>query len=197
MVDEAVLDRLLRSHEAVAVDVLHDLLDRLTGVDGDQLGHTAGEGQHLLRLDLDVGRRAAKPGGALVDHELRVREGEALARCASGHDQCGRGHPHWAGPVFSALADPTRRQVVGYLAEHGETTATELAGVLPVTRQAVSKHLAALDAAGLVERRKAGREARYRLTPEPLSAAATWMAEVGARWDGRLAELRRHLGGAG
>jgi DNA-binding transcriptional ArsR family regulator len=89
--------------------------------------------------------------------------------------------PDRAGPVFSALADPTRRQVVGYLAEHGETTATELADILPVTRQAVSKHLAALGAAGLVERRKAGWEARYSLTPKPLSDAAEWRAEVGAR----------------
>ena len=63
-----------------------------------------------------------------------------------------------------------------------------------MTRQAVSKHLAALGAAGLVERRRAGREARYSLTPEPLSDAAAWMAEVGARWDDRLVELRRHLG---
>jgi DNA-binding transcriptional ArsR family regulator len=101
--------------------------------------------------------------------------------------------PDRAGPVFSALADPTRRQVVGYLAEHGDATATELAGVLPVTRQAVSKHLAALGAAGLVERRKAGREARYRLTPEPLTAASTWIAQVGGQWDDRLRELRRHL----
>jgi DNA-binding transcriptional ArsR family regulator len=101
-----------------------------------------------------------------------------------------------AGPVFSALADPTRREVLGYLAEHGDATATELAGVLPVTRQAVSKHLTALGAAGLVERRKAGREARYALRPGPLSYAAEWMAAVGARWDGRLAELHRHLGGA-
>lgn len=101
--------------------------------------------------------------------------------------------PDRAGPVFSALADPTRRQVVGYLAEHGDATATELAGVLPVTRQTIAKHLAALGAAGLVARRKTGREARYRLTPEPLSDAARWMTEVGARWDERLAELRRHL----
>jgi DNA-binding transcriptional ArsR family regulator len=98
-----------------------------------------------------------------------------------------------AGPVFSALADPTRRLVVGYLARHEDATATELAGVLPVTRQAVSKHLAALGAAGLVERRKRGREARYRLTPRPLEDAANWMAQVGAQWDDRVAALRRHL----
>ena len=101
--------------------------------------------------------------------------------------------PDRAGPVFSALADPTRREVVRYLAEHGEATATELAGVLPVTRQAVSKHLVTLGAAGLVERHKSGREARYSLTPEPLSDAARWMAMVGAQWDDRLTNLRRHL----
>jgi len=99
-----------------------------------------------------------------------------------------------AAPVFAALADPTRREVVGYLAEHGEATATELAGVLPVTRQAVSKHLTALGAAGLVERRKNGREARYRLTPAPMTDAMAWMSAVGAAWDERLSALRRHLG---
>lgn len=99
-----------------------------------------------------------------------------------------------AGPVFSALADPTRRRVIDYLAEHETATATELAGVLPVTRQAVSKHLAALAGAGLVARTKQGREARYRLTPDPLADAASWIAAVGAKWDDRLAALRRHLG---
>jgi hypothetical protein len=63
------------------------------------------------------------------------------------------------------------------------------AGVAPGGRV-----LAALGAAGLVERRKTGREARYSLTPEPMTDAATWMADVGARWDEQLAELRRHLG---
>ncbi len=82
---------------------------------------------------------------------------------------------------------------MGYLAEHGETTATELAAVFPVTRQAIAKHLNALGAAGLVERRKAGREARFSLKPESLSDAAKWMAEVGAQWDARLANLREHL----
>ena len=96
--------------------------------------------------------------------------------------------------MFAALADATRREVVGYLAEHGEATATELAGVLPVTRQAVSKHLAALGSAGLVERRKNGREARYRLTPAPMTDAMAWMSAVGAAWDERLAALRSHLG---
>ena len=97
------------------------------------------------------------------------------------------------GQVFSALADAHRRHVLGYLAEHGTATATELTGELPMTRQAVSKHLATLADAGLVAAERRGRETRYSLTPEPLADAAAWMAEVGAAWDSRLAALRRHL----
>jgi DNA-binding transcriptional ArsR family regulator len=97
------------------------------------------------------------------------------------------------GRVFDALADPNRRYVVEALAERQDATATELASELPVTRQAVAKHLAALNEAGLVESRREGRETRYELTPGPLAAAMDWMASVGAEWDSRLAALRRHL----
>ena len=97
-----------------------------------------------------------------------------------------------AGPeaVFTALSDPTRR---GLLATIGTrpATATELASKLPITRQAVVKHLGALAEAGLVDRERAGREVIYRLTPAPLSAAVSWMAEVGGQWDQRLARLVR------
>ena len=95
--------------------------------------------------------------------------------------------------VFQALSDPTRRAVVRALSEHGDVTATELAGEFLVTRQAVSKHLAALADAGLVESERTGREVRYRLTPRPMAEAMDWMAGVGADWDERLARLRRHL----
>ena len=95
--------------------------------------------------------------------------------------------------VFDALADPTRRRMLSLLGERGEATATELAAELPVTRQAVAKHLTALAAAGLVEPTRAGREVRYRLTPEPLSGAMAWMATVGGRWDTRLDDLRKRL----
>ncbi len=83
--------------------------------------------------------------------------------------------------VFGALADPSRRQVIGYLSERGDATATELTGELPMTRQAVSKHLATLAGAGLVEARRSGRETRYQLT------------EAGTEWDDRLDALRKHL----
>jgi ArsR family transcriptional regulator, cadmium/lead-responsive transcriptional repressor len=93
------------------------------------------------------------------------------------------------GAVFAALADPTRREVVRSLAEQPGLTASRLAGDLPMTRQAISKHLAALSGAGLVEARREGRETRYILTPAPLAGAMEWMAEVGAEWDARLARL--------
>jgi len=93
------------------------------------------------------------------------------------------------GAVFAALADPTRRQVVRSLAREQAVTASGLAGELPMTRQAVAKHLTALERAGLVSPRREGRETRYRLTPEPLEEAIAWMAEVGARWDRSLERL--------
>jgi DNA-binding transcriptional ArsR family regulator len=95
--------------------------------------------------------------------------------------------------VFSALADERRRSLVEVLAERGSATATELAAGLPVTRQAVAKHLASLGEAGLVAVTRSGREARYRLTPEPLDEAIAWIERVGASWDERLAALERHL----
>jgi DNA-binding transcriptional ArsR family regulator len=93
------------------------------------------------------------------------------------------------GAVFAALADPTRREVVRTLSERPDLTASHLAGQLPMTRQAVTKHLAALDRAGLVRGRREGREMRYTLTPAPLADAMDWMAAVGAEWDDRLARL--------
>jgi DNA-binding transcriptional ArsR family regulator len=98
--------------------------------------------------------------------------------------------------VFAALADPHRRFVLETLAQRGSATATELAAELPVTRQAVAKHLAALADAGLVESTRLGRESRYRLTPGPLDDALVWLERVGSQWDRRLAALRRHLSGA-
>ena len=93
-----------------------------------------------------------------------------------------------AGAVFGALADPMRRRLLTAISEH-PSTATELASEFPISRQAVSKHLSSLSEAGLLEREKAGRDVRYRVTPAPLSSAVSWMAEVGGQWDGRLARL--------
>ena len=93
--------------------------------------------------------------------------------------------------VFGALADPTRREVMLSLAERPGLTASSLAGELPMTRQAVAKHLVALSSAGLVQSRREGRETRYTLTPAPLADAMAWMNEVGAEWDERLERLAR------
>ncbi len=93
--------------------------------------------------------------------------------------------------VFSALSDPTRRAVIRSLSEDGPSTVTELAARLPVTRQAVAKHLDALEGAGLVAIATSGRSRRYRLTPRPMTDAMAWMADVGGEWDERLESLRR------
>ena len=94
--------------------------------------------------------------------------------------------------VFAALADPTRRAVIGRLAQE-PLSASALAGELPVSRQAVAKHLAALGEAGLVDATRAGRETRYQLTPGPLTDAIAWMERVEAQWDDRLEALQSHL----
>jgi DNA-binding transcriptional ArsR family regulator len=96
--------------------------------------------------------------------------------------------------VFSALADPTRRSVLETLSSGATVTASGLARTLPISRQAVSKHLASLRDAKLVSSERVGRETVYALRPEPLEDAAVWIERVGADWDRRLAALRRSLG---
>lgn len=98
------------------------------------------------------------------------------------------------GAVFAALADPTRRHVVELLSEQPTVTASGLAQELPISRQAIAKHLRALTQAGLLTCAQEGRETHYRLSPQPLGSAMRWMASAGARWDRRLARLQRELG---
>jgi len=95
--------------------------------------------------------------------------------------------------VFDALGDPTRRHLVEALASRDGASATSLAADLPISRQAVAKHLSALASAGLVRSHRSGRETLYELQPAPLADAADWIAEVGAEWDDRLARLQRLL----
>jgi DNA-binding transcriptional ArsR family regulator len=95
--------------------------------------------------------------------------------------------------VFSALSDPTRRAVIRCLADGGPATLGSLAHELPVTRQAVAKHLAQLEDAGLVSASADGRRRTYRLTPGPLTDAMGWMVDVGGDWDERLGALKRHV----
>jgi DNA-binding transcriptional ArsR family regulator len=101
-----------------------------------------------------------------------------------------------AATVFEALADPTRRSVLRDVAEQGPCTATELAAHLPVSRQAIAKHLQVLRAAGLVTPARAGRETRFRATLAPLAEAGRWLDRTGRAWEDRLARLeaRAHAG---
>jgi DNA-binding transcriptional ArsR family regulator len=94
------------------------------------------------------------------------------------------------GSVLVALADPTRRRLLDFLAE-GAATATTLAEQLPVSRQAIVKHLTVLDAAGLVVGSRVGREVRYSLRPAGLDAITRWMSSLAADWDRRLAAIKR------
>jgi ArsR family transcriptional regulator, cadmium/lead-responsive transcriptional repressor len=93
--------------------------------------------------------------------------------------------------LWSAVSDPTRRRVLDVLLDRGEATATSVAGELPVTRQAVAKHLVVLDRVGLVEGRRRGREVRYAIRPEQLEAATRSLAQVAAEWDARLVAIKR------
>ena len=102
-----------------------------------------------------------------------------------------RGTAEAVDSVLVALADPTRRRLLELLAAQGEATATTLAGRLPVSRQAVVKHLAVLDAAGLVSGSRIGREVRYAVRPAALDGTARWMAALAADWDRRLATIKR------
>ncbi len=113
-----------------------------------------------------------------------------------GGEGAGQGSGADSGPdavaeVFAALADPTRRRILDALAAHGEATATVLAAELPVSRQAIVKHLGILDRAGLVAGHREGREARYRVIPERLGITARWMDRVAAAWDTRLSAIKR------
>lgn len=94
------------------------------------------------------------------------------------------------GAVLAALADPTRRDLLDALADAGHATATTLAGRLPVSRQAVVKHLQVLEAAGLVTGARAGREVRYRVERAPLDASASWLTALAATWGRRLQSIK-------
>jgi DNA-binding MarR family transcriptional regulator len=96
--------------------------------------------------------------------------------------------------VFGALSDPTRRHMLEAIMRDGTSSVPALTAELPITRQAVAKHLATLDQAGLIERdRTTGREVHYRLRPRALQPASTWLAEADAAWAGRLGRLKQTL----
>ena len=93
-------------------------------------------------------------------------------------------------PVFSALGDETRWSVLTALGE-GDASASALASRLPVSRQAIAKHLTVLQEVGLVEPVRVGREVQYRVIGSQLRATATRLDAIGAEWDRRLAAIRK------
>ena len=93
--------------------------------------------------------------------------------------------------LWSAIAEPSRRQVLDLLVSHGEVSASWLAERVPFSRQAVSKHLVVLERSGLISRRKQGREVLYQVEAGGLDQAARAMAELAAQWDQRLGAIKR------
>ncbi len=93
--------------------------------------------------------------------------------------------------LWSAIAEPSRRQVLDLLVSHGEVSASWLAQRVPFSRQAVSKHLVVLERSGLISRRKQGREVLYQVEAGRLDQAARAMAELAAQWDRRLNMIKR------
>jgi DNA-binding transcriptional ArsR family regulator len=92
--------------------------------------------------------------------------------------------------LWSAIGDPTRRRILDLLLVDGDGTATTLSEQLPVTRQAVAKHLGVLDRVALVSATPAGREKRYRVDGAQLARAAAQLASVGSAWDARLQRIK-------
>lgn len=93
--------------------------------------------------------------------------------------------------VFVALADPTRRLLLQLLAARRPSSATTLAGEVPVSRQAVTQHLAVLEQSRLVVSRRSGREVLFSVRPEPLTATASWMTALAETWEERLRLLKQ------
>jgi DNA-binding transcriptional ArsR family regulator len=93
--------------------------------------------------------------------------------------------------LWSAIGDPSRRRVLDLLVTNGEVSASWLAGQVPFSRQAVSKHLVVLEDAGLVSRRKQGKEVLYQVESDRLDQATRAMADLARQWDRRLGAIKR------
>lgn len=99
-------------------------------------------------------------------------------------------------PVFDALGDPNRLRIVVRLSEGGPCSTTDIAAIVPVSRQAASKHLLLLETVGLVSSRRRGRERIWQLRPEPLADASDYLTALSQRWDRAIDRLRAHVGDA-
>ncbi len=103
--------------------------------------------------------------------------------------------PQGGADVYAARADPTRRWMIRRMAGGDVMTPTRFAAELPISRQAVSKHLSVLEASRLVRTEAVGRERRYQLDPKPLREAEAFIREIEQAWDQRLDALGRYLAG--
>lgn len=99
------------------------------------------------------------------------------------------------GPLLSALADQTRRTILDQLATHGPRSASGLATALPISRQAIARHLAILQGVGVVTQQRQGRETVHRVDPARLREAERWFHRVAHEWDAHLEDLRRRAQG--
>ena len=95
--------------------------------------------------------------------------------------------------LFAALGEPTRLSLVDRLRDGSEQSIAVMASRLPISRQALTKHLKVLEAAGIAHSRRLGRETVYRIDPAGLIAAEQWIAEVSEQWDGAFDRLKTHL----
>jgi DNA-binding transcriptional ArsR family regulator len=96
-------------------------------------------------------------------------------------------------PLFDALGDPNRLRIVTRLCEGGPCSTVQLTQVIPVTRQAATKHLLLLEAVGLVTSDRKGRERIWRIRPEPLVQASDYLTALSRRWDGAIDRLRAYV----
>ena len=138
-----------------------------------RLARRAGPVPRPARRHPAADRRDPAAGGPRPGRHPAPRPGRRALRPGAGGGLSMADDP--AGAVFGALAEPMRRRLLQTIAQH-PATATELASELPISRQAVTKHLSSLSEAGLLERERSGRDIRYRVTPAPLTEAMSWMA---------------------
>ncbi|GAT10177.1 helix-turn-helix transcriptional regulator [Mycolicibacterium novocastrense] len=95
--------------------------------------------------------------------------------------------------LFNALGDPNRLRIVTRLCDGGPCSTSEVAEVIPVSRQATTKHLLLLESAGLVSSQRSGRERIWRMRPAPLADASEYLSKLSQRWDRALDRLRAHV----
>jgi DNA-binding transcriptional ArsR family regulator len=134
-------------------------------------------------------RRGRRPG--LVRQRLVLGPGRRLERSLAPGETGRELTAQADDELWSAIADPSRRRVLDLLVTNGEVSASWLAGRVPFSRQAVSKHLVALERTGFISRRKQGREVLYQVQADRLDQATRAMADLAAQWDLRLGAIKR------